>query len=400
MGNILELSSYDYYLPDNLIAQKPAEPPDTCKLLIFNRKKKTIKDEIFFNIFKYLKWNEIFFFNNTKVIKARLLFKKIESKKAWDKKIYTVEFTNNPKESNFEIFYLKKISSTEFEALVKPWKKLKPWTILKEINTGVEFLIKQFSTNGRIVSTPVLNIENLLEKYWLMPLPPYIEYSKDKEKPYQPLFAQKPWSVAAPTASLHFTENLLNKIKEKWCKLEYTTLHIWLWTFKKVDTEDITKYNIHSETVEINLDTFEKIATYKSENRPIIAVWTTVTRTLESLPYLWLEIKNNQEIISKLSQNTINFWNNRTKDIKKDKSIIFSIIFNHLLLSFHTRLYIYPWFKFKIIDQLITNFHLPKSSLLMLVAAFMWYEEMMKTYKHAIEKKYRFFSFWDAMRTI
>jgi len=246
-----------------------------------------------------------------------------------------------------------------------------------------------------------MKIEDILEKYWIMPLPPYIQYSKDKEKPYQPIFAQKPWSVAAPTASLHFTENLLNKLKEKWCKFEYTTLHIWLGTFKKVDTQDITKYDIHSETVQINLDIFEKIAKYKLNKKPTIAVWTTVTRTLESLPYLWKYLKN-KNLISNFSKSTINFWDKLTENIENEKKYIFDVKeiasnWNKNCLYFKTKLYIYPWFNFKIIDQLITNFHLPKSSLLMLVAAFMGYENMIKTYQYAIKKKYKFFSFWDAM---
>lgn len=327
----------DYYfdLPKDLIAQKPVDPPEAARLLIRNWK---IIDDYFYNLPKYLTWNEIFIFNDTKVIKARL---------KWENK---------------EILLINTLDEYTFEALVKPWRFFKEW---KTIDSPYwKFEVLKITKNGRILKTNK-KIKYLFHKHWEIPLPPYIKHEKDKEKYYQTIFGKKSWSIAAPTASLHFSKKLLNEIK-KICKIHYITLHVWIWTFKKIDTENIKDYDIHEEQVIIKKKLIEKIKKYKENWNKIIAVWTTVTRWLESLPFIW------QEII---------------KDIEETKSEI----------KFFTKLYIYPWFKFKIIDELITNFHLPWSSLLALVAAFMWYENMFKCYNHAIENKYRFFSFWDWM---
>ena len=399
MENIYNLNAYDYPLPEKLITQKPANPPDNCKLLIVEKLNPlSLKDEIFKNIPNYLSWNEIFFFNNTKVIKARIYLNNQNLKlinRNWN--ISTIK--------DWEILFLDKIDDNTFKAIVRPWKKFKVWNKLI-FDDKVILKIIDYIPEWRIIKSSI-PIQELFKLYWHLPLPPYIKFEEEKEKYYQSIFALKPGSIAAPTASLHFTPTLIQKIKNKGCKFEYTTLHVWLGTFKKVDVENITKYNIHEEIAEINTQLFEKIAKYKLNKNPIIAVGTTVTRTLESLPYLWkyLKINNILENLN-LSEKTIQFWNDLTKDItNKDSIIKFS---PNLLktypsldfLTFKTKLYIYPWFTFKIIDQLITNFHLPKSSLLMLVAAFMGYENMKKTYQYAIEKKYKFFSFWDAMRIL
>jgi len=177
-----------------------------------------------------------------------------------------------------------------------------------------------------------------------------------------------------------------------------STLHIGMWTFKTVDVEDITNYDIHSESIELPLNIFKKIGNIKKQNKNMIAVWTTATRILESLPYLYKKLQNiNSEDFQKIKND---YFDDLVENISLDeveKFIDGEIFVWDKNISFYTKLYIYPWFKYKIVDKLITNFHLPKSSLLMLVAAFMGYENMMKAYKHAIENKYRFFSFGDAM---
>jgi len=380
MKDLLNLESYNYNLPKELIAQNVIEPADECKLLYC--KWNNIKDLIFKDI-EHLIWeNDVLFLNNSKVIKARIKSdENINFKFIW-------QDWNISECNKCEIFFLKEKWKNEFEALIYPWKKFKIWKQI-DIN-GYKFEIIWNTEEWRVIK--YLWEESVIEvfdKLGNMPLPPYIEYKKEKEAAYQPIFAQTSWSVAAPTASLHFTDKLLENLKEKWVKLMYSTLHIWLGTFKVVDVENIQNYDIHSETIQIPLNIFEKIWNLKENWKNLIAVWTTATRILESLPYLYKKLDINNKYFDKLTKNI-------TLD-QVNKFISWDILINNWIISFDTKLFIYPWFKYKLIDKLITNFHLPKSSLLMLVSAFMWYENMIKTYEHAIKYKYRFFSFWDAM---
>jgi len=372
--DLTKLSAYDYDLPENLIAQVPHDPADECKLLYCKVKDDFhMKDLIFKDIVNLLSANDVLFFNNSKVIKARLTPSK-------DLKFFVWE--NECK--NCEILFLKKLENNLFEALVRPGKKFKLW---KKITLSADkdycFEVVDYTSSWRIIKYLWdENIFEILEKLWQMPLPPYIQYSKEKEKPYQPVVAKNYWSVAAPTASLHFTPRLLNSLKEKWIEFLESTLHIGIWTFKLVDTEDITNYNIHSETAQVPLNVIEKILNLKKQWKKIVAVWTTSVRILESIPYVLPKIEK-----------LINF----DKKFLEKWDYITDLSVNNDVISFNTKLYIYPGFKYKIVDKLITNFHLPKSSLLMLVSAFMGYENMMKAYKHAIKNNYKFFSFWDAM---
>jgi S-adenosylmethionine:tRNA ribosyltransferase-isomerase len=277
--------------------------------------------------------------------------------------------------------------------MVFPWKKFNIWTTIY-LTENIKIHIKKISYEGRIIEVEWGNFENILKDYWQMPLPPYIEYTKEKEEPYQPIFASKPWSTASPTASLHFTSNLLEELKKKWITQHYTTLHIWLGTFKIVEVSNIEKYDIHTEITEIEADIWDKI--YKAKLKwKILATWTTVTRTLESLPYLYKKIENSLT----LSNQVRKFWewisNNITE--KQYDNFIKTVTNQWKEIQFETKLFIYPWFSFKIIDELITNFHLPKSSLLMLVAWFMWHKNMFDCYNFAIQNNYRFFSFGDVM---
>lgn len=382
-----KLSTYDYNLPKELIAQNHAIPADTSRLLYFNW---TINDLIFKDIANLLSNDDVLFFNNSKVVKARIIWDS-----NWEQEFFIIKDFEEKKCLNCEILFLKKISENSFEALVRPWKKFKIWTKIKIVKDNKEynFEILGFTKEWRIIKYLWKeDIFDVLEQIWQMPLPPYIEYSKDKEKPYQPIQAKNEWSVAAPTASLHFTEQLLKLLDKKWVNFLESTLHIWIWTFKIVDVEDITKYNIHSEMVEVPTTIFKEISKIKQKWKNIVAVGTTSTRILESLPYLYKKI---QKLYPKFYEKIKNNYFDNL-DISDDY-IDWEIFIEDWIIYFNTKLFIYPWLTYKIVDKLITNFHLPKSSLLMLVSAFMWYRNMMDCYKYAINNKYKFFSFWDAM---
>ncbi len=232
-----------------------------------------------------------------------------------------------------------------------------------------------------------------METYGELPLPPYITYSKEKERDYQTSFAKTDGSVAAPTASLHFTRELMDAIENP---KEYITLHVGLGTFKGIDTSDIRDYHIHAETIEIPLDLFSRIYAYKTTDKKLIAVGTTVCRTLESLPSLWQSL--DQEMKEIFDSNIIAYWNTLTEDLAPTNWI------EHITydsqtgsLTFSTSIYITPGYTFRIVDELITNFHLPESSLLVLVSAFMGKENVDAFYTHAIQERYRFFSFGDGI---
>jgi len=438
--DIFDIASYDYDLPQELIAQLPSDNPEDAKLLIceiddWNLK---LQNSFFKTLPTLLSGNEVIFFNNSKVIKSRVLLDNAQ----------IIDPNWNEKQFKWEIFFLKQIDEQSFDALVNPGRKLKIWT--KIIFEDISFEIIDISEDGRIIQASQKDFLSWFEQNGIMPLPPYIAYDKSKEAAYQPVFAQTPWSVASPTASLHFTDKLISEFEKNWIKKEFATLHIWLGTFKVVDKQDIRDYDIHSETVEIDFDIFEKIAQYKQQNKTILWVGTTITRTLESLPYLYqmltslenqshnvcgnathnfplrkketaMQADNTPVILSKTKcseeskkNGTRSFAfaqdDNFKKAIPSRDEIIknidlatsqkyiqnIQIIWNKI--TFETKIFIYPWFKFKIVDELITNFHLPKSSLLMMIWAFMWYENMLKTYDKAITEKYRFYSFGDGMR--
>jgi len=224
--------------------------------------------------------------------------------------------------------------------------------------------------DGRILRSdkPILN---LLDTYGQMPLPPYITYEPGKSNDYQPFFAQQPGSVAAPTASLHFTPDLLKQLKQQGISSTFVTLHVGLGTFKQVDTEDITAYEIHTEQIELSTDLFTQIVTAKQEKRNITAIGTTVTRTLETMPYVRKLLDDRTK--SKLPVSVCTYRDSSTEDISLPQatSIVHSLhITDSSILHFDSQLFLYPGKSFHVIDQLITNFHLPKSSLLMLVAAY------------------------------
>lgn len=374
------LNEYGYHLPEVLIAQDAVSPAHNAKLMVINRNEGSIDFEWSFIDLSDLLWSDdILFFNNSRVVRSRIRIQK---------KRYRTKLGHHGIIEDGEIFYLASGEGNTFEALVRPGNKMK-------IGTMIEFekfqlTIEDQTESGRKIKIEWGSIFELMEQYGELPLPPYIEYKKEKEKDYQTTFAKKDGSVAAPTASLHFTQELLDQIVSK---KEYITLHVGIGTFKGIDTHDIREYQIHGETIEIQKNLFEKIAQYKNEWKNLIAVGTTVCRTLESMSYLWNEI--NESTRWTFSEPCQQFWN--TTPIKKDTRFISQLQETQDSFFATTEIYIYPGYHFTVIDSLITNFHLPKSSLLVLVSSLIGYWTTMKIYQYAIEKWYRFFSFWDGM---
>lgn len=342
----MKLQDFDYFLPEDRIAQFAIEPRDHSKLLKINPNTEKIEEKKFFEILEDLWENDVLVLNKTRVINARLN-----------------GFIENDSEKICEIFLHKQISENTWDCLVYPWRKLKIWKkiffyIEKENILQAE--IKEISESGRIVEFNKKWVEflEIIEKLGKIPLPPYIKDNSQEASRYQTVFNEISGSVAAPTAGLHFTEELLENLQKKWVKIEKVLLHVWLGTFKNVETENILEHKMHSEYIELDEKTAKNLNKYKSEWKRIISVGTTSIRVLESFSdENWILIP----------------W-------KKD-----------------TNIFIYPWYKWKFVDALITNFHLPKSTLLMLVSSFAGKNFIEKCYNFAIENNFRFFSFWDAM---
>lgn len=350
----MKLSDFNYHLPEELIAQSWIEPRDHSKLLILDKTNWYISDNYFYDILDELWENDVLVLNKTKVINARLHWKI----KKWKK-------TQNSNEESkvlfkdVEIFLHKQLSEDIWECRVYPGKNLRPWKKI-EFELWLEAEVIESTFTWRIIkfNKSWYDFLDLVEKLWEIPLPPYIKEELKNPERYQTVWAEQEWSVAAPTASLHFTPELLERIKNKWVKIEKVLLHIWLGTFMPILTEDILDHKMHSEYIELEEDTANRLNKYKSEWKRIIAVWTTSIRVLESMSdSKWI----------------IKAW-------KKD-----------------TDIFIYPWYNWKFVDSIITNFHLPESTLLMLISSFAWKDNTFKAYEHAVNSKYRFFSFWDAM---
>ena len=337
----MDLKEFYYDLPEELIAQVPIQKRDESRLMVLDRKKQTIEHKIFKDILEYLKPGDCLVRNNTKVIPARIYGKKETG-------------------ANVEFLLLNNIEGDIWEAIVRPGNKL-------HIGTKVSFgeglldaeILEVMEGGTRKVKFTYNGIFNeILDKIGLMPLPPYIhEELKEKDR-YQTVYAKYQGSAAAPTAGLHFTEELLEKIKAKGVEIANVTLHVGIGTFRPVKVEKIEEHHMHSEHYYIKKEDAEKINNAKKNGGRIISVGTTSCRVLES-------IANENGLV---------------QETEGDTSI-----------------FIYPGYKFKCIDALITNFHLPESTLLMLVSALAGKDYIMEAYKEAVEKKYRFFSFGDAM---
>ncbi len=339
--SLTKKSSYWYQLPDELIAQYPKDKRSTSRLLYLNKNTGAISHHKFTDILELLKPSDVLVLNRTKVIPARLLGKKSTGAKV-------------------EVFLLNQKTDTTWECLVKPGRRLKVGTEVRFSQDLSGKIIDRTEDGERLVEFDWEgDFWEILEKTGKTPLPPYIKresIEKDKET-YQTVYARERGSVAAPTAGLHFTRELLNKLEQKGIEILEVLLHVGLGTFQMVKTENIDEHKMHSEFCRITQETAEKINKAKSEGRRIVAVGTTSIRTLESF-----------------AENGI------------------------LTSGAHwTDIFIYPGKKLQITDGLITNFHLPYSTLLMLVSAFAGYDNIMNAYKIAVNEKYRFFSYGDAM---
>jgi len=356
----MNLSDFDYNLPEELIAQSPVEMRDHSRLLVYKKENGEIFHQNFFDIINYLNSGDILFLNNSKVFSARLHAKKESG-------------------GQVEIFLLKNIDREK-----NRWQCLLGGRIKSAQKLFLEKnLVAQVEKNEDGVwelsfSKKYEEFMSLIEEIGETPLPPYIkreEQSLSDKNKYQTVYAKdnKIGSSAAPTAGLHFTPELLQEISQKGVEILEGTLHVGLGTFLPVKTEEIEKHKMHHEEVEVSVDTINKLIKAKKDGKRIVAVGTTSVRILESLYYF--NIINNSGFLD--SDNS-----------KKDS------------ISFSTNIFIYPGYEFKIVSGLITNFHLPKSSLLMLISALIGREEVLSAYQEAIEKKYRFFSYGDAMLII
>ncbi len=324
-----------------MIAQTPIKPRDSSRLLVYNRKDNSINHRHFFNVLDYLNKGDILVLNNTRVMPARLIGKKVS--------------TN----ANAEVFLLKKLEQSIWEVLLKPSRRLKPNTKIKFSDNLSCVVLEQFEMGiAKVKFTSNGIFEEILSKIGVVPLPSYIHKKlKDSER-YQTVYSKILGSSAAPTAGLHFTNELLQKIKDKGVVVAEVLLHVGLGTFRPVSEDNILNHQMHSEYYEINQDTCDIIERAKQNGNKIVAVGTTSVRVLEA-------------VASK---------------------------FNGKLQADYgeTNIFIYPGYKFKMVDYLITNFHLPESTLLMLVSAFCGIENTLNIYKTAVENSYRFYSFGDA----
>lgn len=337
----MKVSEFNYELPEELIAQTPLEKRDESRLMILNRKEQKIEHKQFKNIIEYLKPGDVLVRNNTKVIPARLYGQKETGAKV-------------------EFLLLNNIEGDIWESIVRPGNKLHVGTKVNFGNGKLEAEILEIMPGGtRKVKFNYKGIFNeILDEIGLMPLPPYIHETLKEKDRYQTVYAKYKGSAAAPTAGLHFTPELLKQLEEKGVIIANVTLHVGIGTFRPVKEETVEDHEMHSEHFYIKQEDADKINLAKKEGRRVIAVGTTSCRVLE----------------------TVSNENGMVEATEKD-----------------TQIFIYPGYKFKCLDGLITNFHLPQSTLLMLVSALAGKDFVMRAYKEAVDKKYRFFSFGDAM---
>jgi len=338
----MNIEEYNYDLPEKFIAQVPLKNRSDSKLLLLDKEKGNIKEEIFKNIINYLEKGDVLVLNDTKVIPARIIGEKIDTKAV------------------IELLLLKDVEGDIWECLARPGKRLHVGTIITFgdglLKAEVIEKLDEGIVHVKLIYDGILM--EILDKLGTMPLPPYIHEKLSDQSRYQTVYAKNLGSAAAPTAGLHFTKELLEEIKNKGIEILYVTLHVGLGTFRPVEVTDITKHNMHSEYYIMTKDVANKLNKAKSEGRNIYAVGTTSTRVLETVASKYGEFKE---------------------------------------CSGDTNIFIYPGYTFKAIDGLITNFHLPKSTLLMLVSALSKKEYILNAYEYAKMNNFRFFSFGDAM---
>lgn len=338
----MKTSDFYYDLPKELIAQTPVEPRDSSRLLVLDKTSGEITHKHFYDIIDYLDEGDLIVANDSRVLPAR---------------IYGIKDSTG---ARVEFLLLKQISGNRWETLCKPGKKAREDAKFTFGDGLLTATVAQVKDDGnRVVDFDCdENFFSTLDKIGQMPLPPYItEELKDRER-YQTVYSHELGSAAAPTAGLHFTEELMDKIRAKGVNIAYVTLHVGLGTFRPVKVDDVTKHKMHSEHYEVPAETAELIRKTKQSGKRVIAIGTTSCRTLESVA------AEHGEVIP---------------------------------CEGFTDIFIYPGFEFKVLDGLVTNFHLPESTLIMLVSAFAGYDNIMNAYKTAVDERYRFFSFGDAM---
>lgn len=340
----MKTSDFDYYLPQELIAQSPIEPRDASRMLVYNRKSEKIEHKHFYDILDYLTDNDVLVINNTRVIPARI-------------------YGHKPTGAKVEVLLLKRLQLNTYEALLKPAKKFPVGsTILFSDSLAADITANVEEIGGRVVKFNVAagtTLEAELDKLGEMPLPPYIHKKLQDRERYQTVYNKIQGSSAAPTAGLHFTPELLNKIRAKGVEIHEVTLDVGLGTFRPVQVDDVEKHHMHSEHINVSQQVADALNNAKRAGKRIIAVGTTSVRTLESMA------------------DAGGILHAGSKD---------------------TSIFIYPGVKFKFVDGLITNFHLPQSTLIMLVSAFVGdRQKTLELYKTAVDQKYRFFSFGDSM---
>ena len=337
----MNISDFDYFLPEKQIAQVPADPRDSSRMMVLSPKTQTIEHRHFYQLDEYLTDGDVLIFNDTRVIPARLIG------------------VRQPTGGKAEVFLLRQLERDRWEVLVKPGKKMRVGSV---ITFGYELsceVLAHTDFGGRIVKFSYEGIfEEILDRLGTMPLPPYIHETLEDPERYQTIYSREKGSAAAPTAGLHFTESLMDRLRKKGVHLGFVTLHVGLGTFRPVQVDEIEDHVMHSEFYSIPTETADLIRMAKQEGRRVVAVGTTSIRTLESaaVDHGMIEAKQG--------------W---------------------------TNIFIYPGYQFKIVDAVITNFHLPKSTLIMLVSAFAGREFTLQAYQTAVEENYRFFSFGDAM---
>lgn len=337
----MKVSDFNYDLPEKLIAQHPIEKRDESRLMVLNREKSTIENKVFKDIIDYLNPGDCLVINNTKVIPARIYGKKETG-------------------ANVEFLLLKRVQNDTWEVIVRPGRKLLAGTKVIFGDGILEATIDKVLENGnREVTFKYEGIFNeILDKIGMMPLPPYIKEKLKEKNRYQTVYAKYEGSAAAPTAGLHFTPELLEKIKQKGVEIAKVTLHVGIGTFRPVKVENVEDHDMHSEHYYIKKEDADKINNSKKNGKRIISVGTTSCRVLESVA--------DENGFVKMAEGD-------------------------------TNIFIYPGYKFKCIDSLITNFHLPESTLIMLVSTLAGKDFVMKAYRQAVQEEYRFFSFGDAM---
>ena len=339
----MKTEDFDYNLPEELIAQTPLKKRDSSRLLVLDKETGEVEHKHFSDIIDYLEEGDTLVLNDTKVLPARLIGVKEET------------------EAVIEVLLLKNLENDTWECLTKPARRIKEGTIVSFGNGELKMKCNGVYDEGIRHFEMIYDgiFYEILDKLGTMPLPPYIHEKLDDQSRYQTVYAKELGSAAAPTAGLHFTNELLKKIEEKKINICYVTLHVGLGTFRPVSVDDIKDHEMHSEYYTMSKDVADKLNETKKNGKRIIAVGTTSTRTLETIA-----TNNNGKFIE------CNGW---------------------------TKIFIYPGYEFKGIDALITNFHLPKSTLVMLVSALAGRENILNAYSTAVKEKYRFFSFGDAM---